>query len=87
MSIWDMLYTMIIGPLQLLYDVIFSMVVAIIKSPGLTIVVLSLVVNLLVLPLYKRADEVQEEEREQSARLKPGLEVEVKTALPVMAPP
>lgn len=74
MSIWDMLYTMIIGPLQLLYDVIFSMVVAIIKSPGLTIVVLSLVVNLLVLPLYKRADAVQEEEREQSARLKPGLD-------------
>ena len=74
MSILDMLYTMIIGPLQLLFDVIFSMVVAIIKSPGLTIVVLSLVVNLLVLPLYKRADEVQEEEREQSARLKPGLD-------------
>ena len=73
MSFFDFLYQLIIGPLQLLFDTIFSLALSILQNPGLTIIVLSLVVNLLVLPLYRRADAVQDEERRQSEKLAPGL--------------
>ncbi|MBE5789015.1 MAG: hypothetical protein E7325_05080 [Clostridiales bacterium] len=73
MSFFDFLYQMIIGPLHLLFDTIFCLALAILQNPGLTIIVLSLVVNLLVLPLYRRADAVQDEERRQSEKMAPGL--------------
>lgn len=40
-----------------------------IHNPGLSIVVLSLVVNFLVLPMYKRADAMQAEERDMEKKL------------------
>ncbi len=46
----------------------------IVRNPGLAIVFLSLAINLLVLPLYRRADAMQEEEREIAKRLKPGID-------------
>lgn len=44
-----------------------------IGNPGLSFVVLSLAMNFLVLPLYKRADAMQEEEREMELRLHDGV--------------
>ena len=38
---------------------------------GISIVILSLTVNILVLPLYRRADIIQKEAREKEARLAP----------------
>ncbi len=65
MSIWEMLKTLTIGPLELLYELIFSYAYQITNHLGLSIVVLSLLVNILVLPLYRRADELQTEERKK----------------------
>lgn len=45
----------------------------VIGNPGLSIIVLSLVMNFLVLPLYMRADALQEEERDMEARLHRGV--------------
>jgi len=59
-----MLYTFIISPLQLLFEVIFSVAYKLIGNAGVSIISLSIAVNFLVLPLYKRADELQAEERE-----------------------
>lgn len=69
-----MLYKLILGPLELLFDVIYDWAMQLIHNPGLSIIFLSLAINLLVLPLYKRADAVQEEERETAKRLKPGID-------------
>ena len=69
MSILSFFYTLIISPLELLFEVIFTVANRIIGNEGLSIVFLSLAVNFLVLPLYKRADELQAEERDIQAKM------------------
>ena len=69
MSVFSGLYTLIITPLELLFEVIFTIANRIIGNEGLSIIFLSLAVNFLVLPLYKRADELQAEERDIQAKM------------------
>ena len=69
MSFWDILGTLLIKPLQLLFEVVFVMANRVVGDPGLAILALSLAMNFLVLPLYRRADAMQEEERETELRL------------------
>ena len=73
MSIIDMLYTILIGPLQLVFEVIYNVANRFIGHPGLSIIILSLLMNLLVLPLYKRADAMQEEARDIDEKLREGV--------------
>ncbi len=73
MSVLSALYTFIISPLQLFFEFVFSVTNRIIGNEGLTIIFLSLAVNLLVLPLYKRADELQAEERDIQTKMAPHL--------------
>ena len=72
--ILDILHRLILGPLELLFDTVYTVGYRITGNPGLSIVLLSLAVNLLMLPLYRRADALQEEERLQAQLLKPGIE-------------
>lgn len=74
MSIGRLLYQLLLGPLELVFDVIYSLAYQITEHPGMAIVFLSLAMNFLVLPLYRRADAMQEEERLQSLRMKPGID-------------
>ncbi len=69
MNISTYLYTLLIKPLELLFEVIFYNANKVIGVPGLSIIALSLAMNFLVLPLYKRADAMQAEEREVEERL------------------
>ena len=70
-----LIYQFIFMPLQLLFEEIYYLIgYKLTKDPGLSIIVLSLTVNLLVLPLYNRADAVQEAEREIDAKLRRGVE-------------
>lgn len=73
MTISDMLYTILISPLQLFFEIIYMMANKIINNPGMSIIVLSLTMNFLVLPLYRRADAMQEEERDMEAKLHDGV--------------
>ena len=73
MTVFDALYKLILGPLGLLFDAVYTFALRIVKSPGMSIVFLSLAINLLVLPMYNRADALQLEEGEEAARLKPGV--------------
>ena len=73
MSLLTIIYTILIGPLQLLFEVVFGMAVNIMEHPGLAIIVLSLVMNFLVLPLYKRADAMQEAARDMDLKLRDGV--------------
>ncbi len=74
MSIPEILYKLILGPLELLFDTVFSIVYQETANAGLSIIALSLIINFLILPLYKQADAIQEEERDQMARMKPGID-------------
>ena len=73
MNVATILYLLVIRPLELFFEVIFSFANRIVSHPGLAIIALSLSMNILVLPLYKRADAMQEEERLISERLKKGI--------------
>jgi len=73
MSFLDILYKILIGPLQLVFEIIFTIANQFIGHPGFAIIVLSLIMNFLVLPLYRRADALQEEERDIQAKLQDGV--------------
>lgn len=73
MSILDVLYTLFIEPLRLIFEVLYMFTYNIIGDPGFSIVALSLMMNFLVLPLYMRADAMQEHERDMEARLHDGV--------------
>ena len=73
MSVLSILYVLLIGPLEHLFELVFSISNYIFDNLGLSIIVLSLVVNFLSLPLYKRADEMQMEERDCEAKIRPWI--------------
>ena len=71
MTISEMFFSLLISPLELLFETIFSYCWRLLENPGLAIACLSLAVNLLVLPLYRRADALQEEQRAKDAQMQP----------------
>lgn len=73
MTFTNILYTLLIGPLQLLFEIIFSCANKVTENPGLTIISLSLSMNFLILPLYMRADALQEEEKNIEMKLADGV--------------
>ncbi len=70
MNFFQALYQLFIGPIELFFDVVFTMAYRVVHHPGLAIIILSLAMNFLVLPLYRRADAIQAEERDQAAKMK-----------------
>lgn len=73
MSIIQILESIFIGPLKILFELIYSFSRFMFHNSGLSIVSLSLIMNILVLPLYKRADEMQEEARNVENKLHDGV--------------
>ena len=61
------LYEFVVSPLIFVIECSFFLLFRVLKSPGLAIIGVSLVVNTLCLPLYKMADAQQDEERERQA--------------------
>lgn len=59
----DILYNLLIQPLVLVYDILFTLLFGLIEDPVLTIIALSIAINFLVLPLYRKADELQKAEQ------------------------
>ncbi len=74
MSFWEILDTLLLKPLQLIFEVVYVMADKVINHPGLSIIVLSLFMNFLVLPLYMRADAIQEEEQAVEKKLQKGVD-------------
>lgn len=74
MSLITFLETLLIGPLKLLFEIIFVIAYRLLgNNPGLSIIALSLLMNVMVLPLYRRADAMQEEARDIEAKLHDGV--------------
>ena len=64
------LYNLIIQPLIMVYDVLFSMANEMLENTVASIIALSIMVNLLVLPLYRKADLMQKEQQEKAQKMK-----------------
>lgn len=73
MSFFSILETLLIGPLKLVFEIIFEYANIFTGHPGLAIIFLSLVMNILVLPLYRRADAMQEKARDTEMKLHDGV--------------
>ncbi len=73
MNFFAFLYKIVLGPLELLFDSVFSLIYYVTLDKAVSIVTLSLAVNFLILPLYRRADALQEEERLRNEKLSPGV--------------
>jgi len=71
MTIWSMFYKLFVGPLELLFEVIYALVYRHLHNAGLSIIFLSLAVNFLILPLYRRADAMQKEEQDLEKKMDP----------------
>ena len=67
------IYALMIGPIELVFKIIFSQLNKYIPVSGVCILLLSLVFSLIVLPLYMRADKIQEEAKEDEERLGPTI--------------
>ena len=73
MSLWNIIETIFIAPLKLAFEYIFYFAHAVVGNPGLAIIALSLAMNVLVLPLYRRADMMQEAARDVESKLSRGV--------------
>ncbi len=73
MDFLEILNTLLIGPIKLIFEFIFSFVNDRILNPGISIVCLSLAINFLVLPLYMRADVMQKKARDKEKQLHDGI--------------
>ena len=69
MSISHYFYQLLIQPLELLLEIVYGYSMKYVHNPALAIVFMSLVMNLLLLPLYRRTDAIQEQEREREKRM------------------
>ncbi len=61
----EILYDLTIQPIRLLLEIMFKTAYSFCYSPGASLVFVSLVVNILVLPLYLRSDHLQKRERQK----------------------
>lgn len=69
MILVNILVNAILSPLELIFEVIFTLAYNLTHSEGLAIIILSLVVSTLVLPLYKRAEKIEAEQRAKEKEL------------------
>ena len=74
MSFLSMVYNLLMGPIEILFDVVYAVMYRITENKGLAIVALSLAINFLVLPLYRQADALQEEERVRTQKMQRGVD-------------
>ena len=73
MTLFEILESLFIGPLKLIFEIIYNFAFRFVGHPGLAIIFLSLVMNILVLPLYRQADAMQEASRDIENKLSRGV--------------
>ncbi|MGI6298487.1 MAG: membrane protein insertase YidC [Saccharofermentanales bacterium] len=73
MSFGKFLDTLFLAPIRLLFELIFGLAYGNLGSAGWSIIALSLVMNLLLLPLYRRTDKIQQEVQNKEHSLQDGV--------------
>ncbi|MCR5590868.1 MAG: YidC/Oxa1 family membrane protein insertase [Lachnospiraceae bacterium] len=69
----EILYDLLIRPIWLLLEIIFRTAYTICRNPGISIISVSLAVNILVLPLYLLSDKVCAEDRTKQKKMEPWI--------------
>ncbi len=70
----DILRNLLLAPLELIFEVVFTIAFKITHSEGVALIVLSVVVSTLVLPIYMRAERLEQEQRLKEEKLSPVVE-------------
>ncbi len=73
MTFLEILDSLFLGPLKLLFEAVFKIARDITNNVGVSVIILSLVINLLILPLYMCADAMQERAKVREAELAPSI--------------
>lgn len=60
-----LLYNLIVMPIQMVVEITYLIMSRFLGNKGLAIIAVSIVIQTLILPLYKRSDALQDEEREK----------------------
>ena len=68
------LYYLIVYPIELLLEIVFSLLRDVFDDPGLSIIGVSIVVNLLLLPLYKRAERISQTEKNKQEKMRAAVD-------------
>lgn len=68
------LYNILIKPIEIFIEIVFNVMNLAFRSPGVAIIFVSIAVQLLCFPLYKRADAIQEQERQKQKDMKHWLD-------------
>lgn len=71
MSFGSILYQLLLSPLTLILEAVYAAAYHFLRSYGAAIFPLSLVVNLLLLPFYNRADAIQAQEKDRQKCMDP----------------
>lgn len=69
MSFINICYYILIRPIELFFEFVFSLSLRLVSGYGPAIIILSIIINTLILPLYRRADMIQEHENEKRSSL------------------
>lgn len=64
----SIIYHIVIYPLELIYELIYSLVMRIVPIPGVSIIILSIFINTMLVPIYKLIDEIQKEQYEKEKK-------------------
>ena len=67
----EILLSILIKPLELVFEFIFSLSHSVFPNPAVNIIMMSLAINFLVLPLYRRADVIQAASRKKEEQIRP----------------
>ena len=66
----SILYNIIIAPIELVVEIVFELLFRLVgHNQGIAVIGVSVAISLLTLPLYRRADAVQQKERDTQKRL------------------
>ena len=66
---WNLLYNLIVMPIQMVVEITYLLMSRFLGNQGFAIIAVSIVIQTLILPLYKRSDALQDEEREKQKKM------------------
>ncbi len=69
----EILYDLVIQPIWLLLEVVFKIAYTLCGNPGISIIFVSLTVNILILPLYLKSDALCEQDRAKQKLMEPWI--------------
>lgn len=66
---WNLIYNITIMPIQLLVEFLFSCFYDVFNDLGISIIFVSIIIQMLVYPLYKKADDMQQMEHDKQKQM------------------